>query len=137
MTPVRHAMLSFLAATHTPVTLQMIVQADGVRGVCNATTVYRTLMLFKAADIVRFVASSRKESYFCLNVPGENNHLLICRECGRTVVLNLTRNLEDRISEEVAARGFSASKQDCEIHAVCNDCHQARRLEPLPSKMAS
>lgn len=136
MTPVRHAMLSFLATIHTPATLQTIARAEGVRGVCNATTVYRTLMLFKATDIVRQVASSQKESCFCLNVPGENNHLLICRECGRTVLLHLPRSLEDRISEEIAARGFSASKQDCEIHAVCNNCHNARRLEPLPSKMA-
>lgn len=135
LTPVRRAILQFLATSRVPVTLEMISQVEGVRDHCDATTVYRTLMLFKEADIVRLVGSSRKESHFCLNVPGENNHFLICRECGRTVLLNLTPATENQISDAAAASGFSPSKQDYEVHGVCNDCQQARQGEPLPSKL--
>ena len=128
--------LRFLATNPVPVTLELISHAEGVRGHCAATTVYRTLTLFTEADIVRLVGSSRKKSYFCLNVPGGNNHFLICRECGRTVSLNLPLPTENQISEAAAASGFSPVKQDYEVHGVCNACQQARQREPLPSKLA-
>jgi Fe2+ or Zn2+ uptake regulation protein len=47
MTPVRRAILSFVAVCRTPVNLDLLEQADGVRGQCDATTVYRTLILFR------------------------------------------------------------------------------------------
>ncbi len=136
VTPVRREILNFLASSCVPVTLEMISQAEGVRDHCDVTTVYRTLMLFKEADIVRLVGSSRKESHFCLNVPGENNHFLICRECGRTVLLRLPVLTVKEIAAAAAASGFSPSKQDYEVHGVCNNCHQARLKLPLPSKLA-
>mgnify|MGYP001581057674 CR=1 FL=1 len=136
VTPVRREILNFLATSRVPVTLEMISQAEGVRGHCDATTVYRTLMLFKEADIVRLVGSSRKESHFCLNVPGENNHFLICRECGCTVLLRLPEITVREIAAAAATSGFSPSKQDYEVHGVCNDCQEARLREPLPSKLA-
>ena len=136
VTPVRREILNFLATSRVPVTLEMISQAAGVRGHCDVTTVYRTLMLFKEADIVRLVGSSRKESYFCLNVPGENNHFLICRECGRTVLLRLPVMTVKEIAAAATTSGFSPSKQDYEVHGVCNNCQHARQNEPLPSKLA-
>jgi len=136
VTPVRRAILRFLATSPMPVTLELIAQAEGVRGHCAGTTVYRTLMLFTEADIVHLVGSSRKKSYFWLNVPGGNNHFLICRACGRTVPLNLPLPTETQISEAAAASGFSPAKQDYEVHGVCNACQQARQREPLPSKLA-
>jgi Fur family zinc uptake transcriptional regulator len=135
LTPVRRAILQFLATSRVPVTLEMISAAEGVGGNCDATTVYRTLMLFKEADIVRLVGSLRKESHFCLNVPGENNHFLICRECGRTVLLRLPVMTVKEIAAAAATSGFSPSKQDYEVHGVCNDCQQARQNKPLPSKL--
>ena len=59
LTPLRHSMLAFLAAQRTPTSLEMIGQPEGVRGRCNATTVYRTQMLFDAADIVRQIGPLR------------------------------------------------------------------------------
>ena len=66
LTPAREAILSFLAQRRTPASLEMISQAEGVRGQCDATTVYRTLMLFKDAELVRVVGTPRKTSYFVL-----------------------------------------------------------------------
>ncbi len=136
VTPMRRAILHFLATSDGPVTLELISHAEGVRGHCAATTVYRTLMLFTEADIVRLVGSSRKKSHFWLDVPGGNNHFLICRACGRTVPLNLPLPTENQIAEAAAASGFSPAKQDCEVHGVCNACQQTRQREPLPNKLA-
>ncbi|MCL4789309.1 MAG: transcriptional repressor [Verrucomicrobia bacterium] len=137
LTPIREKILAFLAVQHLPVSLEAVTQADGIQGSCDAATAYRTLMLFKEADIVRFVGSSRKESHFCLNGPDENNHFLICRECGRTVLLRVTPTALNEISAAVAASGFSLSRQDHEIHGVCNTCQQRRVREPLPNKLAA
>ena len=82
LTPAREAILSFLAQQRTPASLEMVSQADGVRGRCDATTVYRTLMLFKEAELVRVVGTPRKASYFVLNAPGDSVHFLICHDCG-------------------------------------------------------
>jgi Fe2+ or Zn2+ uptake regulation protein len=136
LTPVRRAILRFLATSSVPVTLEIVSLAKGVGGHCDGTTVYRMLMLFKEADIVRLVGSSRKESHFCLNVPGEDNHFLICRECGRMVLLRFASATVSDLAAAAVASGFSATGQDYEVHGVCNACQQTRLHEPLPSKLA-
>jgi len=135
VTPVRRAILEFLSSSRMPVTLETISAAPGVSGHCDSTTVYRTLILFKEADIVRLVGTSRRESFFCLNVPGRNNHFLICRECGQISVLRLPDRTAEEIEAASAASGFSPSKQDYEVHGVCNDCLHVRRSRSLPNKL--
>lgn len=136
MTPVRHAMLSFLASNHTPATLQTIIRADGIRGVCNTTTVYRTLMLFKEADIVRPVGTPHKTSYFMLNVPDDAGHFLICRRCGSIVELPLPEAMVKQIHHIAASRGFVSTRRDFEIHGLCDSCQSARERAVVPSKLA-
>jgi Fe2+ or Zn2+ uptake regulation protein len=135
VTPVRRAILEFLASSRVPVTLETVFASPGVSGHCDMTTVYRTLMLFKEADIVRLVGSSRRESFYCLNVPGKNNHFLICRECGQTSVLHFPERTAEEIAAAVAAAGFSPTKQDYEVHGLCNSCQSSRRTAQLPSKL--
>ena len=89
LTSVRTAILSFLAQRRTPASLEMISLADGVRGECDTTTVYRTLMMFKDAELIRLVGTPRKASYFVLNAPGDSAHFLICRRCGCVTELPL------------------------------------------------
>src|SRR5690242_18039712 len=81
MTSVRRAILVFLSKQRTPVNLDAISQARGVRDQCDATTVYRTLMVFKDAGLVRCVGTLRKTSHFVLNVPGDASHFLLCQRC--------------------------------------------------------
>jgi Fur family transcriptional regulator, zinc uptake regulator len=135
VTPVRQAILEFLATSRVPVTLETVSNAPGVSGHCDSTTVYRTLMLFREADIVRLVGSSRRERFFCLNVPGENNHFLICRECGQTSVLRLPERTVSEVAAAAAASGFSPTKQDYEVHGLCNECQSARKEAHIPSKL--
>ncbi|HTX22321.1 MAG TPA: transcriptional repressor [Candidatus Aquilonibacter sp.] len=135
LTPVRKAILFFLAQQRKPVTLEMVSLADGVRGKCDSTTVYRTLMMFKEADIIRLVGTLRKASYFLLNIPGDSAHFLICRRCGCVTELPLPSRVSAAIGRIASSRGFSPTPQDCEVYGLCAICQAARKTEAMPSKL--
>jgi Fe2+ or Zn2+ uptake regulation protein len=135
VTPIREAILSFLAQRRVPVSLEMVSQADGVRGKCDATTVYRTLMMFNEAEIVRLVGTPRKASYFVMNAPGDSAHFLICRRCGHFTELALPDPMSDEIGRIASTRGFSPTPQDCEVHGLCENCQGALKTQALPSKL--
>lgn len=135
LTPVREAILSFLAQRRTPATLEMVSQADGVRGQCDSTTVYRTLMMFKEAELARLVGTPGKASCFVLNVPGEDAHFLICRRCGCIAEMPLPHGLSAAIGRIASAHGFSLMPQDCEIYGLCADCQAARKAKVFPAKL--
>lgn len=113
----------------------MVLQADGVRGECNTTTVYRTLMMFKEAEVVRLVGTPRKASYFVLNAPGDSANFLICRRCGCVTELALPAPMSAEIGRIASARGFSPTTQDCEVHGLCEKCEAALKTQVIPSKL--
>jgi len=135
LTPVRTAILSFLAQRRTPASLEMISLADGVRGQCDTTTVYRTLMMFKDAELIRLVGTPRKASYFVLNAPGDSTHFLICRRCGRVTELPLPTPVSAEIGRIASSRGFSPTPQDCEVHGLCKSCQADLKTQVVPSKL--
>lgn len=135
LTSVRIAILSFLARRRTPASLEMISLGDGVRGRCDTTTVYRTLMMFQEAELIRLVGTPRKASYFVLNAPGDSAHFLICRGCGCVVELPLPDPLSAEIGRLASARGFSPAPADCEVHGLCESCRAARKTQIMPSKL--
>ena len=135
LTRVRAAILSFLAQRRMPVTLEMVSQADGIRGGCDEATVYRTLMLFKEAGLVRLVGTPRKASYFVLNVTGDSIHFLICRQCASITELCLSGPLSAEIGRIATAQGFSQTPHDCEIYGLCTQCEVTRKNQIPPSKL--
>jgi Fe2+ or Zn2+ uptake regulation protein len=135
LTPVREAILSFLARQRTPATLEMVSQADGVRGECDATTVYRTLMMFKEAELVRLVGTPRKASCFVLNTPDDSAHFLICRCCGCVNELPLSNLVSAEIGRIASSRGFSSMPQDCEVYGLCENCQASGKTHVAPSKL--
>lgn len=137
MTHLRRAILDFLARQPVPVTLFSVMQADGVRGHCSATTVYRTLMLFKEAGVVRLVGTTQKATTLVLNTPGDHQLLLVCRHCGRTVAANLSHALTDAVARVADAQGFESASLDVELHCVCPHCRAAREKQAAPSKLAA
>ncbi len=135
-TPVREAILFFLATQRLPVSLETVSCSEKINGRCNATTIYRTLMMFKEAGIVRLVGTPQKVSYFLLNAPGDKNHFLICRRCGCTTELLLPESVCNSISQIAAAQGFSAAEQDHEVYGYCQPCQTIRQNETAPSKLS-
>lgn len=137
MTPVRRAILAFLASRRLPATLEVIAAAEGVHGCCDATTVYRTLMMFKEAELVRLVGTAHKNSCFLLNTLDENGHFLICRHCGEIAELKLPPDLAERMSLISIGHGFVPTRQDHEIHGLCQKCQVLLQSKTTPSKLRS
>lgn len=135
LTPVRKAILHFMAQHRTPISLEMVSQADGVKGQCNSTTVYRTLMLFKEAGLVRLVPTPQKASCFVLNAPDDMAHFLICRQCGCVTELPLPDRMSAEIKRLASTRGFSRAPH--EIHGLCASCQIEQSTKVLPSKLIS
>ena len=137
MTSVRAAILGFLSQQRKPVNLDAISQAAGVRGQYDATTVYRTLMVFKDAGLVRCVGMLRKTSHFVLSVPGDVGHFLVCERCGAVAELELSPAVLAGLERLALEHGFAASGQCMDLHGVCRACEDAaRRTVPASKVMA-
>jgi Fe2+ or Zn2+ uptake regulation protein len=128
-------MLTILANRRMPISLDMITRADGISGKFDGATVYRTLMMFKEAELVRVVGTPRKATYFVLNYPDESGHFLICRRCGCISELPLPQTAATAIKRLALARGFSVTPQDCEVYGFCHECQLARLKSVCPSKL--
>jgi Fe2+ or Zn2+ uptake regulation protein len=121
-TVIRETILAFLAARRVPVSLEAITQAGGVQGCCNPTTVYRTLILFMELEVVRQVSLPNKLSYFVLNMPGENSHFLICRDCGQITELPAVESVSSLEREVAATHGYSQLCHELELFGICPKC---------------
>lgn len=137
LTPARRAILAFLAQQRTPVSLEALSHAAGIKGHCDSSTVYRTLMLFQEAELVRLVPTPQKASCFVLNAPGDTAHFLVCRQCGHITELPLPHTTSAEIGRLASRRGFSPAPQECEIHGLCANCQIERSRQITPSKLSS
>jgi Fe2+ or Zn2+ uptake regulation protein len=137
MTSMRAAILEYLAAHRKPVNLDAISQARGVKGECDATTVYRTLMVLKDTGLVRCVGMLRKTSHFVLEVPDDVAHFLICERCGAVEELELSPSVLSAMERLAVEHGFAASGQSMDLHGVCRACEEAaRKTVPAAKVMA-
>ncbi len=124
LTPGRRMILSVLAAHRVPVSLETAMQTDGVRQVCDATTAYRTLMLFREMELVRQVALPAKVRFFVLNVPGESIHFLICRLCGAMTELSPGDHCEGMESTVAAHHGYTHLYHELQFFGICPSCQK-------------
>src|SRR5882672_3804348 len=136
MTSVRKAILEFLSEQRKPVNLDAISQVTGVRDECDATTVYRALMVFKDAGLVRWVGMLRKTSHFVLNVPSEVGHCLVCEKCGTVAEMELPAGMLSALEDLAVEHGFTGSWQCMDLHGVCHACEEAARKSPTVKVMA-
>jgi Fur family transcriptional regulator, ferric uptake regulator len=127
-TQIRQKMLAILAAQRVPMSLETVMQADSIRGCCNATTAYRTLMLFKELEVIRQVSLPNKISYFVLNTPDESSHFLICRRCGEITELPGVDTVAALEREVAATRGYARLYHELEFFGVCPVCQK----QPAP-----
>jgi Fe2+ or Zn2+ uptake regulation protein len=137
MTSARKAILEFLSEQRKPVNLDSISQIEGVRDQCDATTIYRTLMIFQDAGLVRCVGMLRGTSHFALNVPGDVSHFLICEHCGAVEELELSPSVLADLERLAKEHGFAPSGHCMDLHGICRDCEEAsRRRIPTVKVMA-
>ncbi len=124
LTPVREKILAFLATQRVPVSLNALMQAEAMRGGCDATTAYRTLTLFHEVEVLRQVGLPGKVSFFVLNVPGENNHFLICRQCGAITELPAESHCEHMEHDVAAAHGYAQLYHELQFFGICPTCQR-------------
>ncbi len=124
LTPVRAKILAFLATQRVPVSLNPLMQAEELRGVCDATTAYRTLMLLREVEVLRQVGLPDKVSFFVLNVPGENNHFLICRQCGAITELPAESHCEHMEHDVAATHGYAQLYHELQFFGICPACQK-------------
>ncbi len=136
VTPNRRRVLEVLAAEHTPINLDSIACDDTLRGHCDATTVYRTLMLMCEANVLRQVNLRSKARFFVLNIPGENHDHLVCRRCGTIECLPGLGALQTLAAEVATRHGYVEVRHDLEFHGLCPTCQRATRHR-TPTKSQS
>ncbi len=124
LTPVREKVLAFLAAQRVPVSLAELMQAEDLQGVCDATTAYRTVMLLCDAEVLRQVGLPDKVSLFVLNIPGENNHFLVCRQCGTITELPTGSHCESMEQAVAASHGYKQLYHELQFFGICPTCQK-------------
>lgn len=136
LTTSRRVVLGIFAAERTPINLEAVAHAGELRGHCDATTVYRTLVLFCEAGLLRQIHLRSKSSFFVLNMPGEAHDHLICCRCGAMQCLPALASLDQRARELAAACDFADVRHDLEFHGLCPACRKAVGAAPPVSKLA-
>ena len=136
MTAVRTAILKFLSEQRIPVNLEAIARVRGIGDRRDATTVYRTLMMFKDAGLVRTVGALRKTSLFILRAPEETSHFLICERCGALVAAQLPPEEVVAIGKLALKHGFAATFHCVEVQGLCRSCAKQPRSGAVSKMMA-
>jgi Fur family transcriptional regulator, ferric uptake regulator len=137
LTDSRENILRFLSEHRLPVSIEMMMRSQSFTVDCAETTVYRTLMLFREADLVRQINLPGKTSYFVLNVPGEASDFLVCRSCGRMQELSPLKSVS-KLEQDVASRsGFSDLYHELELYGICPDCQTGRRNTAPTTKLSN
>ncbi len=127
MTPVRSSVLGFLAEQRIPASLDRIYEDKAVANQYDTTTVYRTLMVFKDAGVVRCAGPLRKTSHFVLAMPDEGSQFLVCERCGTVIEIELPPNTKTAIQRVAVEHGFAASGQCMELLGLCRRCDEQAR----------
>ncbi|MBQ4254890.1 MAG: transcriptional repressor [Bacilli bacterium] len=119
ITSARIAVLSVLENNHLPLSAERIYELTKKEGL-NLSTVYRTLNSFVEAGLVKKEINQDKESIFSLESE-EDNHVLICTKCHKTVKLEGCPYHE--VNEAIESQtGFVLQDHNTEIYGICPDC---------------
>jgi Fur family ferric uptake transcriptional regulator len=137
LTRVRERILALLARQRLPVTLAAVAQAAELRGQWNPATVYRSLMLFADAHVVRQLRLHSKFSYFALNMPGESFHYLVCTRCGALADLPPSKSVRSLVRELTSVHGFAAREHELALFGLCPSCQRAALRETPALKLMS
>lgn len=139
VTPVRERVIECLAAHDVPLTLHEISQSGALRGVFDAATIYRTVVLLVELEIVRQFRFRDRAISFLLNTPGECFGFLICRGCGAIQRIPHGDQIQSMEEEAATRHGFSAVTHELELYGLCPECQTvtSNSLAFKPTKLLS
>jgi Fe2+ or Zn2+ uptake regulation protein len=124
LTPIREKILAYLATQRAPISLEAVMEAESLRGFCDAATAYRTLMLLRELEVIRQVSLPNKISYYVLNIPGQSSHFLICRCCGNIDELPASESVSALEREAASKQGYSRLSHELVVFGLCPECQK-------------
>ncbi len=111
--------LGLLKAANCPLTAyQILGRIPPGDGSTAPPTVYRALKGLEAAGLVRRIATLKA---WTIDADGAPAVIAICDDCG-SVQSVTAPELFERLSESLAAEGFSEARRIIEVHGRCGEC---------------
>jgi Fur family ferric uptake transcriptional regulator len=84
------------------------------------STAYRTLELFESEDMIYKTKIDDKIVYSYLCPSGEKHHHLICKRCGKKVVLTFCPF--DSLEQKYNDLGFESFEHTKDFYGICKEC---------------
>lgn len=122
-TPARQEILDILLRTNHPLTVEEV--SLKLKGSHDLSTIYRNLNAFVDKGICKAEISPNKETLYSL-LTGKDEHVLVCTECHKIVVLE-DCPYEEANSKIAQQTGFAIHDHNTEIYGVCPDCQKGKR----------
>ncbi|MBN1140027.1 MAG: transcriptional repressor [Anaerolineae bacterium] len=130
LTPQREMILSAMHEIKGLATVEEVyARVQAVTSAVDVSTVYRTLDLLQAFDIVACIdCGDGQHRYELLGVHGPHIHL-ICQSCGKVVGVDLQE--AQPLAEQFRARyGFAADLDHLTISGLCQACAERAAKTP-------
>ncbi len=119
MTRKRECILEALLTFDRPISAEELrTRADLPKS--DLVTIYRTLGAFMGIGIVQGIPLENGGSIYELTEPGDHHHHFVCRQCHKTVRLDLC--LANELEEKARSLGFSDISHVMEVYGKCGEC---------------
>ena len=105
-----------------PISVQQLLETEGVAENCNPATCYRLLTRLEEYQIIRRIGTHARAVHYVLNLPGFHHDYLICERCGKVEMIEEdcpVGNLERTIA---ANTGFSGLYHELIFFGTCPNC---------------
>ena len=127
LTQPRRVVMEILDSASAPLSPQTIYQNSINNGEeVGLVTVYRTLDLLMELHLVRRVHSHEGCHGYVTASPGHYHHI-VCRECGKAVEFNGTRDLSALLKKIQSQTGFLIDGHLLQLQGICPDCQKEQR----------
>ena len=114
----RKALIRLLAGADKPLSCEELqARSDGA---FDLVTVYRNMEVFRERDIVQCILLENGKQLFELAVADDHHHHIVCRNCHRTLRLELCFGGE--LERYAAKQGFEQLSHKIEVFGVCGEC---------------
>lgn len=118
------ALLQTLMESHSPMTLQQLMDSSLLQNLCDQATVFRLLQKLGQKGIVRRLGLHERAAYFELILPTEHHDYLICTACGSIRPIQAPCPVH-MLQEEIAQKtGFLELYHELEFFGICPSCQK-------------
>ncbi len=122
LTQPRRVVMEILESTSAPISPQFIYRTSQERGEeIGLVTVYRTLDLLMALDLVRRVHGQGGCHGYVSASPGHYHHI-VCRECGKAVEFDGAQDLSDLLNRIKKQTHFIIDGHLLQLQGICPEC---------------